>query len=250
MISPQSPIVLTLSSNIISKRPTTLLPNKLTDWEVSWEVVNAKIDLKIQTTSILPNRPTEIMYPKVILEKVKELKRARHNWQRSRSPNDKTYLKRISAGTKQLVWKNNESTFNHFISSLDTTKDTKFSLWKVCKEAKKPQSYIPPIRKPNGTWARKDEDKAEVLTKHLETVFQANDIDTDLNPIITHREGPAIKFCSPKEVRHVITKLKANKAPGHDMITVHMLKVLPRKGMVLLTSIYNSILRLSYFPNE
>lgn len=86
-------------------------------------------------------------------------------------------------------------------------------------------------------------DKAEVLAEHLETVFQANDFDTD-------REGPAIKICSPRKVRHVITKLKANKAPEHDIITAHMLKELRRKDMVLLTNMYNSILRLSYFSSE
>lgn len=89
--------------------------------------------------------------------------------------------------------------------------------------------------------SRKDDDKAEVLAEHLETVFQANDMDINLNPIITHREGPAIKFCSPKEVRYIITKLKANKDPGHNMITARMLKELARKGMVLLTSTYNFI---------
>jgi hypothetical protein len=39
-----------------------------------------------------------------------------------------------------------------------------------------------------------------------------------------------------------------HKAPGHDLITGEILKHLPRKAILLLTTLYNRMLHLSFFP--
>ena len=39
-------------------------------------------------------------------------------------------------------------------------------------------------------------------------------------------------------------KLSPKEAPGHDQITARILQELPRKGLVMLTYLYNAILRL------
>jgi hypothetical protein len=56
-----------------------------------------------------------------------------------------------------------------------------------------------------------------------------------------------IQAFSPREVRQVIEKVNQHKAPGYGLITGEILRQLPKKAMVLLTTIYNSMLRLSYF---
>jgi hypothetical protein len=56
-----------------------------------------------------------------------------------------------------------------------------------------------------------------------------------------------IKAFSPREVRQVIEKVNQHKAPGYDLITGEILKQLPNKAIVLLLTIYNSMLKLSYF---
>jgi len=56
------------------------------------------------------------------------------------------------------------------------------------------------------------------------------------------------KHTSPNEVKQIINKLKIGKSPGYDLISNKMLKHIPNKTIILLTFIYNSILRLSYFP--
>uniref|UniRef100_A0A2S2PXM8 Putative RNA-directed DNA polymerase n=1 Tax=Sipha flava TaxID=143950 RepID=A0A2S2PXM8_9HEMI len=56
------------------------------------------------------------------------------------------------------------------------------------------------------------------------------------------------KHTSPSEILHIIKKLHNNKALGHDFITNRIIKNLPKKSLVLLTFIYNSILQLSYIP--
>jgi hypothetical protein len=53
---------------------------------------------------------------------------------------------------------------------------------------------------------------------------------------------------SPSEVKEAINKCTKHKPPGFDLITGLILKELPRKAIVFLTTIYNSILRLACFP--
>jgi len=52
------------------------------------------------------------------------------------------------------------TTFEKYITSLSPD-DT--SLWKATKGFKRPQAYIPPIRKTDGRWAKSDVEKATVL---------------------------------------------------------------------------------------
>jgi len=56
------------------------------------------------------------------------------------------------------------------------------------------------------------------------------------------------KYTSSNEVKQIINKLKIGKSTGYDLISNKMLKHLPNKIIILLTFIYNSMLRLSYFP--
>jgi hypothetical protein len=60
-------------------------------------------------------------------------------------------------------------------------------------------------------------------------------------------QPPHPKFFTFKELIQAIKSLKPNKAPGHDHITT-TLQQLPRKGQMKLLHIYNSILRLDYWP--
>lgn len=50
------------------------------------------------------------------------------------------------------------------------------------------------------------------------------------------------------KLQQIINKLKIGKSPGYDLISNKMLKHLPNKTIILLTFIYNFMLRLSYFP--
>lgn len=56
------------------------------------------------------------------------------------------------------------------------------------------------------------------------------------------------KHTSPNEIKNLIQKLKIKTSPGHDQITNKILQHLPKKSIILLTYIFNSMLRMSYFP--
>jgi hypothetical protein len=58
----------------------------------------------------------------------------------------------------------------------------------------------------------------------------------------------SIGFVTPNEVKQIIKNLPNKKALGHDNITNLMFKKLPSKGFVLLPNLFNTLLRLSYFP--
>jgi hypothetical protein len=53
---------------------------------------------------------------------------------------------------------------------------------------------------------------------------------------------------STAEVSAVIARLKVRKAPGYYLISGKVLQELPPTAVVLLTTLYNSMLRFSYYP--
>jgi len=57
-----------------------------------------------------------------------------------------------------------------------------------------------------------------------------------------------IKRFSSKEVVEALVHTSICNVPGFDLISGKVLKELPKKAITLLTILYNSILRLSYYP--
>jgi len=53
---------------------------------------------------------------------------------------------------------------------------------------------------------------------------------------------------STAEVSAAIARLKVRKAPGYDLISGNVLQELPPTAVVLLTTLYNSMLLLTYYP--
>jgi len=56
------------------------------------------------------------------------------------------------------------------------------------------------------------------------------------------------KYFTLNEVKSMISNCSRKKSPGFDLITANVANCLPNKAFILLTYIYNAILRLSYFP--
>ena len=64
-----------------------------------------------------------------------------------------------------------ERHFQNFLKGLSPTENTDYSLWKATKSLKQPTKPIPPLRRPNNTWARSDKEKADTFAQHFENVF-------------------------------------------------------------------------------
>lgn len=123
-------------------------------------------------------------------------------------------------------------------------------MWKATSKFKRPLFRVPPLKDEAGGWVRKDKDKAELFARHLTRVFQPHNIQTRIEPAISYKGNAELKHVSPQEIAQIIDKeIKLNKAPGMNEISPKILKELSRKGVVLLTYIYNACFRLEYVPN-
>ncbi|KAL4085156.1 hypothetical protein QTP88_027448 [Uroleucon formosanum] len=100
-----------------------------------------------------------------------------------------------------------------------------------------------------------DAEKAEVFQAHLsETFYPHEDIHIPQHIIdvgnYLHSTFPSArpeKYFTPNEVKSMISNCSRKKSPGFDLITANDANCLPNKAFILLTYIYNAILRLSYF---
>jgi hypothetical protein len=106
----------------------------------------------------------------------------------------------------------------------------------------------------DGSWAKSNDDKATTFANHLQQVFTPHEFPTPTNNGISafldvpcQMSLPILPF-SPIEVKKEIARANARKNPGYDLITGKFLKELPKKAVTLLTILYLSMLRLSYYP--
>ena len=107
------------------------------------------------------------------------------------------------------------------------------------------------IRCPQGGWARSPIEKANLFANYLSNIFKPHSSNTA--PEITeYLHSPfqmslPIKPFTSLEVTELIHRLNPRKAPGHDQISNKAIKELPVKGIALISSIFNAILRLEYY---
>jgi hypothetical protein len=96
--------------------------------------------------------------------------------------------------------------------------------------------------------------QAELFAAHLSKVFTPNENhpDQEIEEDITTlpQNILPIKLLCPKEFKEEIGFLIIKKAPGIDRNTAKMMKELPIKGLVVLTYIFNAMLRISYWPKQ
>jgi hypothetical protein len=102
--------------------------------------------------------------------------------------------------------------------------------------------------------AKSDDEKAMAFAEHLQQVFtphhHLNPTDAEISALldVPCQMSLPIKPFSPKEVVDALAQTNVRKAPGYDLISGNVLKELPKKAITHLTILYNSILRLSYYP--
>jgi hypothetical protein len=272
--SDHSGVILTLSETIIGKEANPTLVNKLTNWEGFKGEVTDTIQLlghlrtieqpeeeaenfiKIiqnaawKNTPALKRKTMGNNYPKEIRELIAEKKRARKRWQQTRTPANKTRLNNLNLQLKRAIQEAKNESRNSYLRELTNEKETDYSLWKATKRMKRPVVHIPPIRKEDGSWARNDEQNAELCADYLEQIFKPNEQQSrNEDQLILSEENEDNPSVTPKEVANEIKRsINPTKAKGFDLITDEILKQLPRKGVVKLTHLINTSFRLKYTP--
>ena len=275
--SDHSAIIITLSTHLIWKTPPPKLFTNETDWKVFQQYISRNIDLtlRLQTTTELEDAvdyiinliqeaawratppghqipPDKHNVPLHIRHLITEKRRARSRWQRTRNLRDKTVLNRLTHELTNALKEVRNETFRYYVSTLSPNDHT---IWKATKKINRPITPIPPIRKHDGSWARSHEEKADTFAHHLAQVFKPlpSKNPTFDSAVEEYLNAPGQLSLPPRpftpaEVWREIRSTNPHKAPGYDLITGKILKALPRKAIVLLTIIYNSILRLGHFP--
>jgi len=178
-------------------------------------------------------------------------KRSRSRWQRSRNQGDRITYNRLRRQIQTALRNANNITLEHYLTTLTPSYNT---FWKTTQRLKRPQTSIPPIRKTDRSWAKSNEEKATAFADYLQQVFTPHSIPQRTDDAISAlldvpcQLSLPIKPFSPTEVVMAIARTNARKAPGYDLISGKVLQELPMKAILLLTTLYNSALRLSYFP--
>ena len=224
----------------------------------SQDFVNS-IKAAISNSSYIPN-PNQVTnanqydLPPYIKALIIEKRLARSRWQHSRLPSEKKRYNHLSNIIKIKIRNYKSELFKQKYESLNSQDGT---LWRTTKNILKIKEQPFHLKRADGTLAFSDVDKANTFGKHLSEIFTPHhDITPEqshLNEITNFLSSPLpmslpTKHTSPNELKDLIQKLKIKKSPGHDQITNKVLKHLPKKSIILLTYIYNSMLRLSYFP--
>lgn len=277
--SDHTPVFLTVSTMLIEKERTEYLYNSRTDWNSFREQLEETIDLKIKlknpddieemtkyitstiqqccwnnTPQIEPKEYTS-NYPMKVRMKISEKRRLRRIWQQQRHRVDKTALNKSTSELKTLIRNWHNETLQSKLESLTADSSTNYSLWKFTKAYDRPPIVKPPIRRIDNTWARTAQEKADEFAKHLANVFTPNDTeDMETETIVTEALTQPYQMSLPpkpvsvREVARTIRSLKDKKSPGFDLLTKEVLRELPKKALVFITTLFNGILRVQYFP--
>lgn len=274
--SNHSPVLLTISTTILMKNANLHITNKNTNWEEYREILSQDVDLRIKlktpdeleaasnafinliksaATRATPkprtsNLPENLLYPESVRLLVKQRRKARKKWQRTRCPEDKSIFNKLSKETTKLIKSINEKTVTDYVTNLSPNKDKDYSLWKATKRLKQPIANSPPLKTTNEVWCRSDMEKATLFAETLADRFTTNDIASDVVPNTIIENSDPLKLFSPREVADQLDKMNPRKAPGIDQVTTPMLKELPKKGIVLLTLLFNAALRLCFLPDS
>ncbi|KAF9812277.1 hypothetical protein SFRURICE_012829, partial [Spodoptera frugiperda] len=124
-------------------------------------------DAAWSSTPPLPSRNQDNHVAKNIFDKIITKRRIRKRWQTTRDPIAKKQLNHANRQLKRTLEKDRNDSFHNYLTSLDATASSDYSLWKATRRLKRPVNVSPPIRKSDGTWARTDQEKAGTFSEHL-----------------------------------------------------------------------------------
>lgn len=254
------------------------LTNGFMDWGKFREIIEQKVVLKTRlkhpndiedaiqyfteliqsaawssSTQTPPRSQNSFPIPIHIRELIAKKRRARAIWQRTRLPSDKNIFNNLASSLKRILKQLRNDNFSSWVSSL-TPKNG--SLWKATRNCLKQKPINSPLKKEDNTWCKTDKEKSELFRSHLTKVFQPHH-DIVNNVFEEHIENSLIsplplylppKPFTPGELQYYIKLFPLKKSPGLDLITAEVARQLPKKAITHLTHIFNSILRLSYFP--
>jgi hypothetical protein len=158
---------------------------------------------------------------------------------------------------QQLLNNNKNDCIQTFLQGLTPTESTDYSLWKATKKIKQGKKPTAPLRTSQGTWARKNVEKAHAFAEHFGKVFQPHPSgnepeDEALTQLLEtlYQLKPPINCLKRAEVQDIINSLNSKKSSGYNLITGKILKELPIIEIKYLTQTFSAVLLTGYFPAQ
>jgi hypothetical protein len=185
-------------------------------------------------------------------QSVKIKNKARRDWQRLRTPDLRRKYNELSRQFKIEIGKAQEIKWEEAVAKLKI-KDQ--SVWRMTRALQRKKQPNPPLQ---GKFhlACSDKDKADTFADSLELQFQntmtsnlIQEVDNSVKQFRDKLKDPALATtCTLAEVGKLVEKLKDKKAPGQDGISNKLIKMLPSRTANRLVEIFNTSLKLNYFP--
>lgn len=155
--------------------------------------------------------------PDNIKTMIKERRNIRRQWQQNRHPDTKRKLNEITKKIKVEINDYENLKVNRELSELTGTAKTNYSLWKATRTIKTQIPHQPPLKTPNGSWAKTDDKKAAALADYYEKTFKTDTLQYDpdiLNPRNTYKTQTKDTLTTIKEVKTLIKEMKDKKTQG------------------------------------
>ena len=218
--------------------------------------VAATLSTPVQTTQRTAYNNNFSLRTPAVAAMVLEKRRLRRVWQLSRNPRDKTALNKASKDLKAMLSELRCEALKEFLASAEPNGED-HNLWNSTRYLKRPSKRLAPIKRGNNQWCRSHAETAEEFSKHLSNAFTPFDICSaaDEAEIDTFLSIPCqmdvpIRATDNDELLAEISRLKNSKSPGFDNIDGRALKELPINCIQLISAIFNSCLKLNYFPSQ
>lgn len=174
--------------------------------------------------------------PEIIRTKIVEKRKTRALYQRTRLLSHKHAYNHLANSLKKMLIKIKTKDFeSHLINLL--SKDGSF--WRSTKHALNYKTQNLPIKKPDGSLASSDSEKAELFKAHLSAtsqphpdVFNAN----NMNTVETFLDSPlpltlAVKPFTKNDVKYSLLHYSLKKSPGYDLITAESLDAFQKEPL-------------------
>lgn len=209
------------------------------------------------SSSIPKKKPSSFRYP--YSDRINLLKRNRNYYRRmyekTLNPAFKSCFNQLNRMIRKATLELNEEAWNLKMSNLDF-KDR--SIYRLANHFKRKKSAIPPLKKSNSNLVYSDSDKSQLLADSFHRVHEnafslSSSNEGKVNNFIKKLKSKKFnldnKFTlDTHSLKLQIKRLKIRKAAGFDSVSNLLIRNLPENALKFLIKIFNSCLKISYFP--
>lgn len=234
----------------------TINRNIQTTQDIDNEIQNITQNIQQAINTYIPDiEPKTTPLPQHIQDQIKHKNRLRRIYQKQPTQQNKTNLTNQIALVSDILTIYDREKWDKRIQAATNKRG---NVWKEIKQVKNQSLSMPPLHENNETITN-TEIKTNIIANHLEQTHRLTQnlsdqrttqhVQNTIQDFIEQHPTPTQQITtSPTEINRIIRKQRPYSAPGHDKIQIKALRHLPKKAIVQLFYIYQTCLKLAYFP--